>query len=66
MYIPAVPFTAQNSAYIQRQKDCFLRGTPPPDFPQWGGEKGFVGVATTDHILGSRGREAMGFSIEVA
>lgn len=66
MYIPAVPFTAQNAAYIQKQKDCFVQGTPPPDFPQWKGEQGFLGLATADDILSPKGREAMGFAIEVA
>ena len=38
MYIPAVPLTPQNLEYIQRQKDSFLNGAVPPDFPKGAGE----------------------------
>ncbi|CAE7087068.1 unnamed protein product [Rhizoctonia solani] len=34
MYIPAVPATTANAAYVARQRDKFLAGMPPPDFPQ--------------------------------
>ena len=66
MYIPAVPYTSQNAAYIKRQKESFLQGTPPPDFPAWKGEKGFTGVGTADDIISPIGRKAMGFTVEVA
>ena len=66
MYIPAVPYTSQNAAYIEKQKDSFLRGVPPPDFPAWKGEKEFVGVGTTEDIASPIGKKAMGFTVEVA
>lgn len=65
MYIPAVPLTPQNAAYIQRQKDSFIQGRAPPDFPV--GEEGhFVGAGKIEHVRGSMGRKAMGLPIEVA
>lgn len=66
MYIPAVPYTSQNAAYIEKQKDSFLQGVPPPDFPAWQGEKGFAGVGTAEDIIGPAGKKAMGFAVEVA
>ena len=66
MYIPAVPYTSQNAAYIEKQKNSFLKGVPPPDFPAWQGEKGFVGVASAEDIVSPIGRKAMGFAVEVA
>ena len=66
MYIPAVPYTSQNAAYIEKQKESFLQGVPPPDFPTWKGEKGFTGVGTVDDIVSPVGRKAMGFTVEVA
>ena len=59
MYIPAVPLTPQNQKYIDRQKDCFLSGERPPDFPKGIGESNFVGVATVNDV-GKAGRRAMG------
>ena len=59
MYIPAVPLTPQNQAYIERQKARFLSGECPPDF-SGKGEATFVGVATVNDIGGRVGRRAMG------
>ena len=59
MYIPAVPLTPQNQAYIERQKTRFLSGECPPDF-SGKGEATFVGGATVDDIGGRVGRRAMG------
>jgi len=58
MYIPAVPLTPQNQAYIERQKTTFLSGACPPDF-SGKGEATFVGVATINDV-GRAGRRAMG------
>jgi Protein of unknown function (DUF1479) len=66
MYIPAVPLTPQNQAYVERQRECFLQGKRPPDFPQGRGEDQFIGVAGIDDISSSLGRRAMGFPIAVA
>jgi len=60
MYIPAVPLTPQNQAYVERQKATFLSGERPPDFPKGKGESTFVGVATVNDVVGVVGRRAMG------
>ena len=60
MYIPAVPVTPQNVAYIARQKETFLTGAPPPDFPQGPGEGKFVGVGRPADIVHEEGKRAMG------
>ncbi|KAI0076163.1 DUF1479-domain-containing protein [Panus rudis PR-1116 ss-1] len=66
MYIPAVPYTPQNAAYIQKQKESFIKGIPPPDFPPWEGESGFKGVGLPEDIQHPIGKRAMGFPVEVA
>ena len=60
MYIPAVPHTPQNAAYVARQREAFLRGAPPPDFPQTEGEGAFVGRACAEDVVGAEARRAMG------
>lgn len=60
MYIPAVPLTPQNQAYVEKQKTTFLSGDKPPDFPKGKSESNFVGVATVNDIFGVVGRRAMG------
>jgi len=62
MYIPAVPLTPQNEKYVERQKETFLKGLSPPDFPRAGGESEFVGVGGVADILTPVGRRAMGFA----
>ncbi|CAL1716090.1 unnamed protein product [Somion occarium] len=66
MYIPAVPYTPQNAAYIARQKESFLQGVPPPDFPVYKSETGFVGIGKPEDIENPIAKKAMGFQIEVA
>ena len=61
MYIPAVPHTPFNAAYIEKQKAAFLKGAPPPDYPQDGGEEGFVGAGKVEEIVSPVGLKAMGF-----
>lgn len=65
MFIPAVPSTAQNIAYVEKQKEAFLEGRTPPDFPK-GLENGWVGIGRADDISNPMGRRAMGLSIAVA
>lgn len=48
--------------YVAQQRDAFLKGVPPPDFPGGSGESQFVDRATTKDILSDSGRLAMGFS----
>lgn len=63
MYIPAVPATAQNLAYLDKQKEHFLRGAPPPDFPQNQGEIGFQYLGNDQDIVHPVGRRAMGLPV---
>ncbi|KAF8150934.1 hypothetical protein B0H34DRAFT_730672 [Crassisporium funariophilum] len=60
MYIPAVPLTLQNQAYIERQRETFLAGERPPDFPKGQSEAVFEGVAKPEDIVSLAGRRAMG------
>ncbi|KAF8960034.1 hypothetical protein BDZ97DRAFT_1906016 [Flammula alnicola] len=64
MYIPAVPLTPQNQAYIERQKIAFLEGQRPPDFPKGEGEAGYLGVASVDDVISQEGKRAMGLVVE--
>lgn len=66
MYIPAVPLTPQNAAYVSRQKENFIKGIPPPDFPPGHGEGDYAGVGRPDDLNSPVGKKAMGFAIEVA
>ncbi|KAF2993502.1 hypothetical protein E8E13_000618 [Curvularia kusanoi] len=61
-YIPSVPLTPNNAQYIAQQRDAFLKGVPPPDFPGGVGESDFDDRATHTHVLGNAGRQAMGLS----
>ena len=62
MYIPACPLTPQNLAYIQRQKDYFLKGASPPDYPKTAGEDKFAGTGKEGDIVGDAARQAMGLA----
>lgn len=66
MYIPAVPYTSMNASYVDRQRESFIQGVPPPDFPKWKGEAGFAGVATPDDIGTPIARKAMGLAVEIS
>ncbi|EKM54672.1 uncharacterized protein PHACADRAFT_258661 [Phanerochaete carnosa HHB-10118-sp] len=66
MYIPAMPNTPVNAEYVQRQRESFLAGVPPPDFPKWEGEAGFAGIGTPDDIVDPIGKQAMGFAVSAA
>ncbi|KAF8207015.1 hypothetical protein K438DRAFT_1917503 [Mycena galopus ATCC 62051] len=66
MYIPAVPLTPANARYVENQKDRFLKGAPPPDFPAAITGVGLVGLGTDKDIEEPLGRKAMGLPISVA
>jgi hypothetical protein len=59
-YIPSVPLTLPNIEYIRDQRQSFLAGIPPPDFPGGKGESEFVGRAGPAAVLTKEGRQAMG------
>lgn len=68
MYIPAVPTTPMNQAYIEKQREEFLQGNRPPDFEKRAGvtERNWVGIGTADDIVNPVGRRAMGLPIVVS
>jgi hypothetical protein len=67
MYIPAVPKTPHNLAYIAKQAETFIAGQNPPDNNiEWNAEVPFVGLGTEADVKESIGRVAMGLPIEVA
>lgn len=43
MYIPACPLTVSNAEFVARQRECFLNGTPCPDFGGGKGESEHIG-----------------------
>lgn len=63
MYIPAVPKTSQNWAYILRQAEAFRKGANPPDFGQADEDVTYVGLAVESDIKETDGRMAMGLPI---
>ncbi|WVQ70477.1 uncharacterized protein L199_008704 [Kwoniella botswanensis] len=60
MYIPAVPDCPQNAEYIKEQLQLFLRGCPPPDFPQGRTENDYALHGTVQDIVNPAGRKALG------
>lgn len=57
--------TELNAKYAARQRDAFLAGIPPPDFPGGVGESEHAGRATTQYIEGrvdERGLSSMGLA----
>ncbi|KZT73700.1 DUF1479-domain-containing protein [Daedalea quercina L-15889] len=65
MYIPAMPLTSMNADYLCRQKESFIQGLPPPDFPPGKGETEYVGRGRPEDIKSPIGKRAMGLAIEV-
>lgn len=64
MYIPAVPYTPFNAAYIEKQKESFFKGMPPPDYPPTEGEGAFIGVGKPEDIMHPTGLKAMVLIVE--
>ncbi|CAL1711617.1 unnamed protein product [Somion occarium] len=60
LYIPATPLTVKNASYLRDQRDNFIAGYPPPDFPGGEGEAGFKGRATVDDVASGLGRRLLG------
>jgi len=61
MYIPAVPLTVDNAHYLRLQRENFVAGLPPPDFPGGQGESGCIGRAMVDHLKSIEARQMFGF-----
>ncbi|KAJ5924298.1 hypothetical protein N7466_008485 [Penicillium verhagenii] len=65
LYIPACPVTEANVEYVKRQKNDFINGIPPPDFPGGKGESEHIGRATVEDLQGYANEQALrafGFS----
>ena len=63
MYIPACPLTQDNATYLKRQRECFVKGVPSPDFGGGIGESEHVGrvdVGELEALVGEEGCRAMG------
>jgi hypothetical protein len=60
MYIPAVPLTPANARYVEQQKEHFLKGVPPPDFPVAVTGVRLMGLASDEDVEEPLGRKAMG------
>ncbi|KAG1798458.1 uncharacterized protein HD556DRAFT_1440168 [Suillus plorans] len=65
MYIPAVPQTPQNMAYVKKQAEAFLAGTNPPDFASDGTGLPYVGLGVDADIVQPISRIAMGLPVPV-
>jgi hypothetical protein len=66
MYIPACPLTEANARYLARQRDCFVKGIPSPDFGGGIGESKHVGRVKADELeglVGLEGARAMGLEM---
>ncbi|CAI7626420.1 unnamed protein product [Penicillium bialowiezense] len=61
-YIPSVPLTPNNAQYVAQQRDAFLKGVPPPDFPGGSGETQFSDRASVGDIQSQAGKVAMGLA----
>lgn len=61
MYIGAAPYCAKNAAFLERQKQAFIRGESCPDFAPENYEVGYEGRATPDDLT-ELGKRQMGFS----
>ena len=60
-YIPAAPLCEVNVNYLARQREAFVHGIPPPDFPGGEGESHHLGRATPAEAIELGGGRAMGF-----
>ncbi|CAM4977633.1 unnamed protein product [Rotaria socialis] len=62
-YIPAVPLCEMNVKYLAQQRDAFLQGIPPPDFPGGEGESHHIGRGTHEELIQLSGGRSMGFDL---
>lgn len=59
MYIPAIPLTKVNFAYVREQRRAFEAGIPPNDFPGGEGESTHKNRGTPEDIADKVARRAM-------
>jgi hypothetical protein len=63
LYIPTCPLTESNAEYLVRQRDCWYRGAPSPDFGGGEGEAHHIGKPSVKDVAGmtgAQGRLALG------
>jgi hypothetical protein len=60
-YIPSAPLCDVNASYLKKQRENFLKGVPPPDFPGGIGESQHVGRGIVEN-MSPEGKLAMGFA----
>jgi hypothetical protein len=51
IYIAPLPLCERNAKYLQAQRNAWIRGRTPPDFPQLDAEQHFEDRSTPDHFL---------------
>lgn len=64
LYIPICPTTETNAKGLKRQRECFINGTPSPDFPGGIGESQHVDRCGPEYlrsIADTEGLRAAGF-----
>lgn len=59
MYIPACPLTELNAEFLAKQRECFLDGTPCPDFGGGKGESEHVGRPGVEDVKKANSVEGM-------
>lgn len=59
MYIPACPTTKLNVDYARQQREHFLQGIPPSDFPGGVGESQHIGRGDAATVMAMAGPEAL-------
>jgi len=65
-YIPTAPFCRKNWDYLVKQKQAFVQGMTPPDFPNNNCEVAFPDRAfpRRDAFLSKEGETAMGLELD--
>ena len=61
-YIPSLPHTERNLAYVRRQREHFRQGRTPPDFPPNDSEREFTGRGQVADLT-PLGKRLMGFGL---
>ena len=59
LYIPVTPLTEANARYLQEQRNSFIEGTPPRDFPGGEGERAHIGRSDVSFAEASSGLEGL-------
>ena len=52
-----------NLEYVVRQRECFVQGERPSDFPKGRSEKEWGSIGTVDDLLSTMGKVAMAWPV---